>query len=38
MANVLLVFNSNPYFEGAQEAKMTELAQWVKEANKVISF
>jgi len=27
-----------PYFEGAQEAKMTELAQWIKEADKVISF
>jgi len=27
-----------PYFEGAQEAKMTELAQWVKEADKVITF
>ena len=27
-----------PYFDGAQEAKMTELAQWVKETDKVISF
>lgn len=38
MANALLVFNRNPYFDGAQEAKMTELAQWVKEADTVISF
>jgi sulfur relay (sulfurtransferase) complex TusBCD TusD component (DsrE family) len=38
VANALLVFNSNPYFEGAQEAKITELAQWVKEADEVISF
>lgn len=27
-----------PYFEGAKEAKMTELAQWIKEADKIISF
>ncbi len=38
MANVLLVFNRNPYFDGAQEAKMAELAQCVKEADTVISF
>jgi sulfur relay (sulfurtransferase) complex TusBCD TusD component (DsrE family) len=38
MANALLVFNRKLYFEGAHEAKMTELAQWVKEADKVISF
>ena len=38
MANVLLVFNREPYFDGDQQAKMTELAQWVKEADKVISF
>ena len=38
MANALLVFNRSPYFKGAHEAKMTELAQWVKEADKVISF
>jgi len=38
MANVLLVFNRNPCFDGAQEAKMTELARWVKKADKVISF
>lgn len=27
-----------PYFEGAQEAKMTELAQWIKEADRVVTF
>lgn len=27
-----------PYFEGAREAKMSELAEWVKEANKIITF
>ena len=32
------IHKGEPYFEGAQEAKMTELAQWVKEADKVISF
>jgi len=32
------IHKGEPYFEGAQEAKMTELAQWTKEAYKVISF
>ena len=32
------IYKGEPYFEGAHEAKMTELAQWVKEADKVISF
>ena len=32
------VHKGEPYFEGAQEAKMTELADWVKEADKVITF
>jgi uncharacterized protein involved in oxidation of intracellular sulfur len=32
------IHKGEPYFEGAQEANMTELAQWVKEAEKVISF
>ncbi|MEN8126962.1 MAG: DsrE family protein [Planctomycetota bacterium] len=27
-----------PYFEGANAAKMTDLAQWVKETDKVITF
>ena len=27
-----------PYCEGAQKAKMTELAEWIKDANKVITF
>ena len=32
------IHKGEPYFEGAHEAKMTKLAQWVKEADKVISF
>ena len=27
-----------PYFDGTQEAKMTELAEWVKQADKIITF
>jgi len=32
------VHKGEPYFEGTQEAKMTELADWVKEADKIITF
>ena len=32
------VHKGEPYFEGAHEAKMTELAQWVADADKIISF
>ena len=32
------LYKGEPYFEGAQEAKMTELAQWIKEADKVITL
>jgi len=32
------IHKGEPYFEGAQEAKMTELAEWVKESNKIITF
>lgn len=32
------IHKGEPYFEGAQEAKMTELAQWIKEADRIISF
>lgn len=32
------IYKSEPYFEGAQEAKMTELADWVKQADRIISF
>jgi uncharacterized protein involved in oxidation of intracellular sulfur len=32
------IHKGESYFEGAHEAKMTELAQWVKEADKVITF
>jgi len=32
------IHKGEPYFEGAQEAKMTELAQWIKEADRVVTF
>jgi uncharacterized protein involved in oxidation of intracellular sulfur len=32
------IHKGEPYFEGAKEAKMTELAEWIKEADKVITF
>ena len=32
------IHKGEAYFDGAQEGKMTKLAQWVKEADKVISF
>jgi len=32
------IHKGEPYFDGCQEAKMTELAQWVADADKVISF
>jgi len=32
------IHKREPYFEGAQKAKMTELAQWIADADKVISF
>ena len=32
------IYKGQPYFEGAQEAKMTELAEWIKEVDKVITF
>ena len=32
------IHKGEPYFEETQEAKMTELAEWVKEADKVITF
>lgn len=27
-----------PYFQGAQQAKMTDLVQWIKDTDKVITF
>jgi uncharacterized protein involved in oxidation of intracellular sulfur len=27
-----------PYFQGAEEAKMSDLAQWVMEADQVLNF
>lgn len=32
------IYKGKPYFDGAKEAKMTELAEWIKEADKVITF
>jgi len=32
------IHKGEPYFEGACEAKMPELAKWVKEADKIITF
>jgi uncharacterized protein involved in oxidation of intracellular sulfur len=32
------IHKGEPYFEGAQEAKMTELAQWIKVADHVVTF
>jgi len=32
------LYKGEPYFEGTIEAKMPELAQWVLECDKVISF
>jgi len=32
------IHKGEPYFEGAKEAKMTELAEWVKQADRVITF
>jgi uncharacterized protein involved in oxidation of intracellular sulfur len=32
------IHKGEPYFAGAQEAKMTELAQRVKESDNAISF
>ncbi len=37
MADVLLVFNRNHYGR-TKQTRMAELAQWVKEADNVISF
>ncbi len=32
------IHKGEPYFDGAKEAKMIELAQWIKKADKVISL
>ena len=32
------LYKGQPYFDGAQDAKMAELAQWVKEADNILSF
>ncbi len=30
------IYKGEPYFAGAQEAKMTELADWIEESDKII--
>ena len=32
------IYKNHPYFDGAKKATMPELAQWVTESDKVISF
>ncbi|MEA3490246.1 MAG: DsrE family protein [Candidatus Omnitrophota bacterium] len=32
------IHKGEPYFDGTQEAKITELAEWVKESDKIITF
>jgi len=32
------IHKGQPYFEGAQEAKMTDLAEWVKDSDKIINL
>jgi len=32
------IHKGEPYFDGAAEAKMTELAEWIKQADRIISF
>jgi uncharacterized protein involved in oxidation of intracellular sulfur len=32
------IHKGEPYFEAAKEAKISELAEWVKEADKIITF
>ncbi len=32
------IHKGQPYFNGAQEAKMTELAEWIEQADTVLTF
>ena len=32
------LYKGQPYFEGANEATMAELAKWVKDADRIITF
>ena len=32
------IYKGEPYFEGAKEAEMTELVEWIKKTDKVITF
>jgi len=32
------IHKGKPYFEGTQEAKMAELTEWIKNADKIVTF
>jgi len=32
------IHKGEPYFEGAKEAKMTELTEWIEQADRIIMF
>ena len=32
------IHKGEPYFEGAQQAKMTDLVQWITDSDKVLTF
>ena len=32
------IYKNEPYFEGAKEAKMTELSEWIEQADRIITF
>ena len=32
------LYKGEPYFEGAGEARMGELAEWVEEADRLLTF
>ena len=32
------IYKGEPYFEGALEAKMTELSGWIKQADRMVAF
>jgi len=32
------IHKGEPYFDGAEEAKISELAEWIRESDKVITF
>ena len=32
------IYKNEPYFEGAKEAKMSELAEWIEQADRIVTF